>query len=155
MFASQIKPPMEIESAPLETPDLVPNEIPPGTPKERIRRVGYLHSGATGDARAGFATFLSQAARSISKRPLFLRTVLIHEVSGASDPEAVYDKARVVGATAIFAVVEGLPQAKIDALAESFTRNGVVFRVVPPADAQKKSTTVDIIVDLMLLPGEK
>jgi hypothetical protein len=129
-------------------------EIPPGSPKEQIRRIAYFHTFACLEARTQFAAFLSQAARTISKKPLFIRQVLSLEVTGASDPNALFEKARDAKAVAVFAVVEGWPPAKVEAVSEACSRGGVLFRTIAPGDVQKKSTAVDVIVDMMLLPGE-
>jgi hypothetical protein len=132
----------------------IADDIPANTPKDQIRRIAYIYTFACQDARVACATFLSQAARTISKKPIYLRQVTALEVTSASDPEAVYQKARQANATAVLAIVEGWPQAKLDALSEACARGGLLFRSIPPGDVQKKSTAVDVIVDLMLLQGE-
>ena len=129
-------------------------ELPAETPKEQIRRVAYIYTSSCAEAKAGFAAFLSQAARTISKKPIFLREVLSYEVGVASDANALVQKALQLKAAAILAVVDGWPPAKADELAEACSRANLLFRSVAPPDAQKKSTAVDIIVDMMLLPGE-
>ncbi|MDD5303958.1 MAG: hypothetical protein PHS14_12730 [Elusimicrobia bacterium] len=129
-------------------------ELPADTPREQIRRVAYIHTASCFEVRTAFAAFLSQAARTISKKPLFLREVLSHEVGAASDPNAVVQKSLQAKAVAILAVVEGWPPAKVDEMSEACSRANLLFRAVAPADAQKKSTAVDVIVDMMLLPGE-
>lgn len=139
------------------TPAIAPAKIavlPADTPKEQIRRVAYVYTSSCSEAKIAFAAFLTQAAQTISKKPLFLREVLSHEVADASDPNAVLQKSLQAKAAAILAVVEGWPTAKVDELSEACSRASVLFRLVTPADAQKKSTAVDIIVDMMLLPGE-
>ena len=129
-------------------------ELPPETPKEQIRRVAYIYTASSSEVKTAFAAFLSQAARTISKKPLFLREVLAHEVVAASDPNALVQKAQQAKASAILAIVEGWPAAKIDELSEACARANLLFRSIASADAQKKSTAVDIIVDMMLLSGE-
>lgn len=129
-------------------------DITTSTPKEQIRRVVYLCTAATAKDRAAFATFLAQSAKTISKKPIFLRMVATYEVTPASDPMALYERARQAGAVAILAVIDNWPAQKIDALNESCTRGGILFRAVGPEDVQKKSLAVDVIVDMMLLPGE-
>ena len=144
-------------SAPVPTPAIESAKIavlPVDTPKEQIRRVAYVYTSSCAEAKTAFAAFLTQAAQTISKKPLFLREVLSHEVADASDPNAVLQKSLQAKAAAILAVVEGWPTAKVDELSEACSRASVLFRLVTPADAQKKSTAVDIIVDMMLLPGE-
>jgi hypothetical protein len=128
--------------------------LPADAPKEQIRRVAYIYTASCSEVKTACAVFLSQAARTISKKPIFLREVLAHEVTAASDPNAVLQKALQVKASAILAIVEDWPTAKIDELSEACSRANLLFRAVAPADAQKKSTAVDIIVDMMLLPGE-
>ncbi|MDE2511503.1 MAG: hypothetical protein KGL74_10295 [Elusimicrobia bacterium] len=142
--------------APAAAPAPVANleDIPAGAAKDQIRRVAFVHTFACAEARAAFAAFLSQAARTISKKPLYLRQVLSLEVDGVSDPNAIFEKARAAKAVAVLAVVEGWPSAKVDALEEACSRGGLQFRAVSPGDVQKKSTAVDVIVDMMLLPGE-
>lgn len=129
-------------------------ELPADAPKDQIRRVAYVHTFACAEAQKGLVAFLSSAARTISKKPLFLRAVLSHEVGNSSDPNAILEKAKQVKAVAILAVIEGWPPAKTDELSEACSRAGLLFRLVASADAQKKSTAVDIIVDMMLLSGE-
>ena len=129
-------------------------DIPAGTPKDQIRRIAYVYTFSCAEARAGLAAYLSQAARTISKKPIYLRQVLAAELSAASDPFAVFEKAREAKAVAVLAVVEGWPSAKIEGLSEACARGGLLFRTVAPADVQKKSTAVDVIVDMMLLSGE-
>lgn len=116
--------------------------------------MAYIHTAASSEVKAAFSAFLSTASRTISKKPLFLREVLSHEVSASSDPNAVLQKALQVKAVAILAVVEDWPSSKVDELSDACSRANLLFRAVAPGDAQKKSTAVDIIVDMMLLPGE-
>lgn len=131
-----------------------PAEIPANTPKDQIRRVVYINTAACAEPKAVFAAFLSQAARTISKKPIFLREVLSLEVANSSDPNAIFEKARQAKAVAVLAVTEGWSQAKSDELSEACSHAGVLFRCVAPSDVQKKATAVDVIVDMMLLPGE-
>lgn len=129
-------------------------EPPPEAPKEQIRRVAYIYTSSCAEVKTGFAAFLSQAARTISKKPLYLREVLSLEVAASTDPNSVVTKAQQAKAVAILAVVEDWPSAKVDDLSDACSRANLQFRAVVPADAQKKSTAVDVIVDMMLLPGE-
>jgi hypothetical protein len=129
-------------------------DIPGGALKDQIRRVAYVHTASCAEARASFATFLSQAARTISKKPLYLRQVLALELTAGSDPLAVFEKAREAKAVAVLAVADGWPPAKVDALSEACARGGMLFMSIAPGDVQKKATAVDVIVDMMLLSGE-
>ena len=79
---------------------------------------------------------------------------MVSELSAGTDPLAVFEKAREAKAVAVLAVADGWPPAKIDALSEACARGGLMFMSVPPGDVQKKSTAVDVIVDMMLLSGE-
>ena len=116
--------------------------------------MAYIHTFSCAEAKAGFSVFLSHAARTISKKPIFLREVISLEVSNSSDPNAVFEKVRQAKAVALLAVTEGWPQAKVEELSEVCTRGAILFRAVSPGDVQKKATAVDVIVDMMLLPGE-
>ena len=51
-------------------------------------------------------------------------------------------------------VLHKLKPAKIEGLSEACARGGILFRTIAPGDVQKKSTAVDVIVDMMLLSGE-
>jgi len=147
--------PAPTAAAPAEPADASkPGEFDPKTPKEQIRRVAYAYTAPSAEVKLAFAAFLSQAARTISKKPLFLREVMAIEVGAASDANAVVQKALQAKAASVLAVVEGWPLAKIDELSDACARANLLFRSVASADAQKKSTAVDIIVDMMLLPGE-
>lgn len=128
--------------------------VPATAPKEQVRRVAYAYTLACRDARERFELFLGQSARTISKKPLYLRPVLTVEVGPASDAAAIAEKARQARAVAVLAVVEGWPAAKVDALSDACSRGGLMFRSVASTDVQRKSTAVDVLVDMMLLPGE-
>lgn len=128
--------------------------IPADAPKEQMRRVAYAHTATCVEAEATLNAFLAHAARSISKKPLFLRSVLSLEVGAASDPRTVHEKAKAAQAVALLVVVDGWPDPKINDLSDACAASGMLFRAVAPGDVQKKSTAVDIIVDMMLLPGE-
>lgn len=151
-------PPKPVEAAKPGDPAkvVVPavEEIPETASKEQIRRIAYVYTFSCLAARDGFAAFLSQAARTISKKPLYLRQVMTSELTASSDPYAVFEKARDAKAVAVLAVLEGWPPAKIEGLSEACARGGLLFRSVAPGDVLKKSTAVDVIVDMMLLPGE-
>ncbi len=129
--------------------------MPVTTPKEQIRRVAFLYTFACAEPRRNFAVFLSQVAKTVSKKPLYLREVMSVEVAGASDPDALYEEAVRQKVVAILAIVEGWPPQRVDAMAELCSRAGLLFRSISPGDVQKKSAAVDVIVDMMLLPGER
>ncbi|HAZ07543.1 MAG TPA: hypothetical protein DCZ01_03225 [Elusimicrobia bacterium] len=154
------EPPKPTESAkpqgdkPASAPPLVAQDIPDNVPKDRIRRVAYIHTFSCATAKGCFSTFLTLAARTIAKKPIFLREVLSLPVGNSSDANAVFEKARQVKAGAILAITEEWPQAKLDELAAVCSREGVMFRSVSPTDVENKATAVDVIVDIMLLPGE-
>ena len=152
---AEVPPPPAAEKRPTAPAKPPPTaEISASTPKDQIRRVAYIHTASCAEAKAGFAAFLSLSARTISKKPIFLREVLSLEVSNPSDPNAIFEKVRQAKAVAVLAVTEGWIQAKSDELSEVCVRAGVLFRSVAPSDVQKKATAVDVIVDMMLLPGE-
>lgn len=130
-------------------------EVPANTPKEQIRRVAFIYTFACAEPRRNFAVFLAQVAKTVSKKPLYLREVMSVEVAGASDPDALYEEAVRQKVVAILAIVEGWPPQRVDALSELCSRAGLLFRSVSPGDVQKKSAAVDVIVDMMLLPGER
>jgi len=131
-----------------------PEEIPANTPKDQIRRVAYIHTFSCVEAERACAVFLSQAARTISKKPIFLREVLSLEVSNSSDVNAAFEKVSQAKAVVVLAVTEGWPSSKGDELSAACSAGGVLFRSVAPGDVQKKATAVDVIVDMMLLSGE-
>ena len=116
--------------------------------------MAYVHTPSSSEVKTAFAAFLSQASRTISKKPLFLREVLSMEVAASSDPNSVVQKVQQAKAVAVLAVVDDWPSSKVEELSEACSKAGLMFRSVAPADAQKKSTAVDVIVDMMLLPGE-
>ena len=88
-----------------------PDDFPADAPKEQIRRVAYIYTASCAEVKTAFGVFLSQAAKTISKRPLFIREVLSHEVGAAADPNAVLQKALQMKAAAILAVVEEIGRA--------------------------------------------
>jgi len=116
--------------------------------------VAFLYAPQWAQEKDVLIAFLDQVAATLSKKPLYLRNVLVQEVGADLEAKALADKLRGVRAVAVLAVLEGLPEAKLRELAEAFSEAGVMFRSVPPSEAQKKSLAVDIIVDAMLLPPE-
>lgn len=152
--ASPAKPPIMAEggkplAAPVET-----GHIPEKTPKEQIRRVAILYATAWREHKDRFLVFLDQSALTISKKPLYLRRVVVEELGAVFDAKALLQKVQAAKAVAVLALVEGVPDAKVRDLQDTFSCAGLSFRSVAPADVQKRSTAVDIMVDMMLLSPE-
>ena len=122
--------------------------------KDQIRRVAFLYLAKYAAERDALAKMLDQTAQTVPKKPLFLRRVLYQPVT--EDGEVKEALARALQAKAVVAlgIVEGLSEAKLRDLAETFAAGDVIFRTVAPLDAGKKSVAIDIVVDVMLLPSE-
>lgn len=130
------------------------DDIPAGAGKDQIRRVAVLWSPGAEKAREAFVKFLDESARTISKKPLYLRKVLVEPVASDADDEALVEKARLARAAAVLGLLEGVPEARLRELGAKFSRAGIAFRAVAAADLDKRATAVDIVVDLMLLGPE-
>lgn len=140
---------------PAPAPALPPlPEIPAGIGKDQVRRVAILYSADCAREKDTFVGFLDQSAQTISKKPLFLRKVLIEEISASTEPKAMLDRLKAVGAVAALAVIEGMPESKARDLGEMLTSSGIMFRSIPLSEIQKRSLAVDLIVDMMLLSPE-
>lgn len=168
-LASQSKPPLEIKlgekeaevaakaPAPAEVaaPAALPaDDIPADAGKDQIRRIAVLWSAGAEKSRPGFVKFLDESARTISKKPLYLRKVLAEPVSPEADDDALVEKCRAARAAAVLGLLEGFPEARLRELGVKFSRVSIVFRAVSAADLDKRATAVDIVVDLMLLGPE-
>lgn len=161
-LASAAKPPLEIKAdinvppdpVPAPAPAAAPVDIPANIPKEQIRRVAVLFAPNLRAQKDIFISFLDQSALAISKKPLYLRKVVIEEVKPAGDAKALLEKMFMAHAVTALCIVEGLGEAKIRELNETITAGGILFRIVSPGDIQKRSMAVDLIVDMLLLSPE-
>lgn len=139
----------------LKAPDPIPDvPVPEKMGKEQIRRVAFVYLERYAQERDAFGKTLEQAANTIAKKPLFLRTVLFQVVSQENSPAEALARVRETQAVAVLALFEGMPEAKIKEYGDVFGATDIMFRVVAPGDAQKRSVAVDLVVDMMLLGHE-
>ena len=130
------------------------NAIPADAPKEQIRRLSIVHAARHAEKIDLFVSFLDQSALTVSKKAFFLRKVHGGVVAPDSDINALVARAKALGVVAMMAIVEGLPDNKTRELADACAGAGLTVRIVAPDEVQKRSVAIDIMVDLMLLPGE-
>lgn len=138
-----------------QLPDALPDiPTPEKLGKDQIRRVAFIYLGKFEAERDAFAKLLDQTAQTVPKKPLFLRRVLyqpINEDFPAAELLACVQKAKAV---AVLGIVEGISESRLREWTEAFSGAGLMFRVIGPLDAGKKSVSIDIVVDAMLLPCE-
>lgn len=149
-------PPPAVAAAPAaaEAPAPISNAIPEKVPKDQIRRVAIVHLARLAPQRELFVNFLDQSALTISKKPIYLRKVHSEVLELHCDAKAIVGRAKAAQAVALLALIEGLPEAEIQSLSEACDAAGISFRNVDLGGIQKRSLAVDIMVDMMLLPGE-
>jgi len=136
-------------------PDHIPEtKMPEKIGKDQIRPVAYIYLEKYAGERDAFIKLLEQTAQTVSKKPLFLRRVLYQPIAEECSPKEVLERVAQAKAVAVLGILEGLSEGKLRELGEAFGGAGIMFRVVNPLDAGKKSVAVDIIVDAMLLPHE-
>lgn len=128
--------------------------VPEKAGKDQIRRVAFIYLARYAQERDAFGKALDQAAATISKKPLFLKTVLLQPVALEHSPADVLARLQETGAVAALALLEGMPEGRLKEYGEVLSAGGVMFRLVAPGEAQKRSLAVDIVVDMMLLPHE-
>lgn len=128
--------------------------IPDKVPKDQIRRVAFLYTPAVQKECAAFALFLDQSATTVSKKPLYLRKVLVESVGPGHDSAGLAGRMTAAKAVSAIIVSDAASEAKVRDLQDQLSNAGFALHIVAPADIQKRSVAVDIIVDLMLLAGE-
>lgn len=133
---------------------ITPVELPDKIVKNQIRRVAFLYMARYAEERNHFSKTLNQAAQAISKKPLFLRSVLFQPVAADTSVAEVLAKLKELQAVAALALFEGMDEGRLKEYTEAMAGADIMFRVVAPTDVQKRSVAVDIIVDMMLLSHE-
>jgi hypothetical protein len=128
--------------------------IPEDIGQDQIRRVAFLYLVRSEVARDTLARLLDQTARTVPKKPLFLRRVLYQAITQDFDAKEVLARVLQAKAVAALGIVEGLSDARLRELGETLAGGGVKFRPVALLDVGKKSLAVDIVADVMLLPSE-
>ncbi|MBI4424370.1 MAG: hypothetical protein HY554_11610 [Elusimicrobia bacterium] len=136
------------------TPAVVPasTAIPEGTPKDQIRRVAFLYAESQQASMAEFMKFLDSVALKVSKRPMFLHRVHVGAVREGEHPKTLLDRVRDAGGAGAVTILASLPDSWIREVEETFAEEDVFLRNVAPEEIAKRSTAVDLLVDLMLLP---
>ncbi len=130
------------------------SEIPANAPKDQVRRLAVFFTAGRRKECDDFLAFLDQSARTISKKPLFLRRVLREELSAGADVAILLTKLRGAAAVAAVGVLDELPEAKVRDLEDTLCAAGILFRAVAASEVQKRSVAVDLIVDMLLLSPE-
>lgn len=129
-------------------------DVPEGTPREFIRRVGAVFAAKHAGSIDGFFGFLAQSSQTVSKKPLFMRRVLLQAVDANTSAAEIAQKCAALNIVIVFGVVEGLDPAKAQQLADAFAASKIDYREIEPDDLLKRSVAVDILVGVMLLPSE-
>ncbi|MCX5788107.1 MAG: hypothetical protein NTX64_06300 [Elusimicrobia bacterium] len=75
-------------------------------------------------------------------------------IQGLEDPAALIAAVRQAEGIAAVVMLEPLPAAWAETLAQAFEKEGIFLRVVASEDAKKRSAAVDLLVELMLLSGQ-
>jgi hypothetical protein len=135
-----------------ELPDI---PVPEGIGKDQVRRVAFLYLGKFKAERDAMATLLEQTAQTMLKKPLFIRRVLYQAITEDSEIKEVLARVIQSKAVAALGIVEGLSETKLRELGAALPGESVLFRSVTPLDAGKKSVSIDIVVDMMMLPSER
>lgn len=129
-------------------------DLPEKIPGEQVRRLAFLSSAAQRPLLAEFVKFVDGFTRKALKKPIYLRKVLVEEVSDRSDPGAVLGRAKAAGAVAVLALISGLPEARVREFEREFAQSGLFYQVVPPGEALKRSFALDLSTQLNLLSPE-
>jgi hypothetical protein len=152
-------PPPAVPARPVQKgappPDALPDiPAPDKITKDQIRRVAFIYLGKYEAERDAFAKLLDQTAQTVPKKPLFLRRVLYQPVTEEFGSAELLARAQQAKAAAVLGIVEGISEARLREWTEAFSGAGLMFRVIGPLDAGKKSVAIDIVVDAMLLACE-
>jgi hypothetical protein len=128
--------------------------VPEGAAKEQIRRVAILYTAAHSAQRDAFLSFLDQSALTISKKPIYLRKVVMEQVSTTTDCAILLTKIKGLSAVAAIGVLDALGETKLRELEGTLSAGGIFFRNVAVDEIQKRSVAVDLVVDMLLLDSE-
>ncbi len=124
--------------------------VPENTPKDQIRRVGFLYAPEQKGNVEEFLKFIDSVALKVSKKPLYIERVMVSEFPEQGDPKLAFEQAKAGKAVGVVGVLASLPESRIREIEEVFSENGMFYRTVHPDDMLKRSTVVDLLVDLML-----
>jgi len=151
-IGSAAPPPLDPTPVPIALEESEP--IPEQVPKDQIRRVGLLCHPSKKGMLQDFVKFLDPFTRKALKKPIYLRRVLVEEISERSDAKAILERARQAGAVGLLAVVSGLTEARMREFEQEFAQGGLFYQEVPPGEALKGSFALDISMALSLLQPE-
>ncbi|MBI4386638.1 MAG: hypothetical protein HY551_04595 [Elusimicrobia bacterium] len=125
--------------------------IADNVPKEQIRSLAFFYSVACRDKFPSFIQFIDSVALHLTKKPLYLRKVLVLEIPVDVEMARVVER---IGKSRVAAAVGFLSDINVREMEEAFSEAGIFFRSVRPEDIGKRSTALDLLVDVTLLaPG--
>jgi hypothetical protein len=155
--AQPAAPPAPEPPAPAAAP-VRPKELVIGgkkVPYEQVRRVAIYYSAGEKKAFDDFVKFFSEMAQKVSKKPLYADLVFELEWSKALDAGMGLSKAKQAGAVAVLCLFNDIDKEGIGSeMQEVFGREDFFLRIVPITESLRRSTAVDLVVDLMLAnPG--
>ena len=136
-------------------PDALPAITPPDKiTKEQVRRVAFIYLVKFEAERDALAKILEQTAQTVPKKPLFMRRVLYQPITEEFGSAELLPRVQGAKAVVVIGIVEGISEARLREWTEALSGAGIRFWAVPPLEAGKKSVSIDIVVDAMLLPCE-
>ncbi|MBI5242028.1 MAG: hypothetical protein HY926_16260 [Elusimicrobia bacterium] len=136
-------------------PDPLPDiPAPDKLGKDQIRRVAFIYLVKYEAERDALAKLLDQTAQTVPKKPLFLRRVLYQPVTEESSAAELLARIQQAKAVAVLGIVEGISEPRLREWTEALAGAGLIFRVIGPLEAGKRSVAIEVVVDAILLPPE-
>ncbi len=118
-------------------------------PVENVRRIGFLHAFKHAKAAAETLKLLSQVSQKSSKKPLLIEDAFTMALESI-EPSDLVGEARARQAVAVL-VLRDEGDERASRIVESLEGAGFYAKGMTPETALKRSTIVDLVVDLMLL----
>ncbi|MBI4052072.1 MAG: hypothetical protein HY400_06165, partial [Elusimicrobia bacterium] len=122
-------------------------------PRDQLRKVAFLYHPSQKNLFQEFAKLLDQVAQKTSRKPLFLERVFEAEFVAEAFLDPFIQKAKNDQAVSLI-LLGDYPESKVGEWETACGKMGLGLKWVTPGGAVKRSTAVDLVVDLMLMKQE-
>ncbi|MBI4054553.1 MAG: hypothetical protein HY402_00310 [Elusimicrobia bacterium] len=136
----------------------VVGEVPPppgvanaASPQEQVRRVAFFHPADLSEPFAQFLALLTEVSSRVSKKPISIEKVATFVFPGDLSAEAVSSRVGSLGAEALIGIFTDSTERESSELEAAVSERGILFRSFSAEAATRRSTVVDLVVDLLLL----
>ncbi len=148
-----VAPPKAVEPATESGSGGAADDIPAEAAKSQIRRIAFVHLSAHAEAHNALLGYLSEVAAGVTKKPIYIRRVLIEALAADADIPALVARIKQGQAGGVIGILEGMPKERQLEFSKALAAVKIKLAVVSPKNVKVRTAVFDTAIEIMLWPS--